>query len=304
MSDIIEVFQDHGVRVWRSGKNVSSGWIGLNCPFCGDDKNHLGIRLKDLRCRCWRCGKHSLVSVFSECLSVTKNEASKLIKDLDKNFDYDEPDEIDDTKRKNDFYIKLPPEAETHFPKEHLDYLRNRDFPPLRTIRQYRLRAVRHIGPYKFRIIIPIILNGRIISFTSRDITGLSGLRYKAANKNIYPNPKHYIYNLDSVSHGAKNVILVEGPTDVWRLGAGSISLFGVQEHGQQIIHLARKKIKTLHILFDNDDAGRRNAVKLANNIRSFVREINILSLTEVADPGLLTREQGEILMRKLGIKK
>jgi hypothetical protein len=297
--NIIEALEENGIRVWRGGKNVSKGWIGIRCPFCGDNSNHLGIHLDSLKCRCWKCGPHSLQSVFSEYLSIPKRDASELIKIIDRDFDQEVDDEADDAKK---FYIKLPPEAEKHFPKEHLEYLRDRGFPPLKTIRQYRLRAVRHIGEYKFRIIIPIILNGKIVSFTSRDITGKSEIRYKAANKEIYPNPKHYIYNFDSVPYKSKNVVLVEGPTDVWRLGAYAISFLGIKVHGKQLIQLARKKIHRLNILFDNDDAGRREAIKISKIISPFVKEVNIVSLKEVADPGLLTKEQGEILMRKLRI--
>lgn len=298
--DLIELFEENGVQVWRRGKNVSYGWIGIQCVFCDDQSNHLGINLRNYDCRCWKCGKHKFSDVLRETLDISKSEAIQLAKEIDPS----EISEGDDDRVQYDssMSIKLPPESVRRFPNQHYRYLKERGFPVLKTIREYRLRAVEHIGPYKFRIIIPIIYQGKIVSFTSRDITNQAQAKYKAAPASLYPNPKHFIYNADSVSEGAQSAVLVEGPTDVWRLGKGSISLMGVKAHGKQLVHLARKQIKTLHVLFDNDATGYRASVHLAKALRSFVREVNIVSLTEAADPGVLTREQGEIVMRRLGV--
>jgi len=303
--DVIEFLEEHDIRVWTSGKNVSRGWIGLQCPFCGDDSNHLGIHRKSLQCRCWKCGKHRLPRVISELIGIRYKEAMRIIKSLD-----DAPDFRDKTENPiaSKYFdtggivkVALPDEARRHFPKIHRDYLRARNYPPLKTIRKYNLRAVNNFGKYKFSILIPIILEGKIVSFTTRDVTGLRNPKYIAASQDEYPNPKHFIYNIDTVQKGG-DAILVEGPTDVWRLGDRSISLLGVQHDENQLVHLYRKKINRLFIFFDNDTVGRREAKKLSKIVSPFAKVVEILSLKldGVEDPGDLSREEAEVLKETL----
>lgn len=300
--DIIELFDEYDVQYWKTGKNISRGWIGLQCPFCDDNSNHLGIRTKDFKCRCWKCGWKKLTTVLKEVLNIDYNQAVLYSKQLDPSgdSDYKETGGIDVIKNK--LTIKLPEEIEKKFPEAHKKYLRDRGFPVAKTIRDFQLKAVNHLGRYKFRIIIPIIYQKRIISFTSRDITGLSEYRYLAAPKNTYPNPKHFVYNIDSVKTGGQ-AILVEGPTDVWRLGEGAISFFGTTYDSKQLVHIVRKKISRLHIFFDNDRPGIKTAAELSRAVRSLVKEVNIIKTDAAADPGSMTREQGEIVMRTLGMR-
>jgi DNA primase len=305
--DIVELLEENNVRIWTRGNNVSKGWIGLNCPFCDDATNHLGIKLSDYRCRCWKCGKKSLKAVLQNVLDIPSQEARDYIKNLDPaNLNKLLKEEVDPTIQKmidGEIAIKLPEEATSHFPYLHRQYLKKRNFDVLPTIRKYQLKAVNVHGPYKFRIIIPIIKNKRIVSFTSRDVTDKSKLRYKAAPKNLYPNPKHYVYNLDSLPHGSTSAILVEGPTDVWRLGAGSISFLGVSHHEKQIAEIIKKRIKKLHILFDNDEAGKRAGGLLSKAIGIYGIKINLVRLMDKEDPGSLSKEDALILMSELGIK-
>jgi len=308
--DLIELLEEHDVRIWTSGKNVNRGWIGLTCPFCDDSSNHLGINLSTLRCRCWKCGGKSLIRVLTNVCNISSKEAREYVRDFDET---EIPPEEDGYESSSQNYIdkivngeitlKLPEESLRHFPKLHTNYLISRNFNPHKIIPKYKLRAVGIHGPYKFRIIIPVIKNGRIITFTSRDVTDASELRYKAAPQKYYPNPKHFVYGLDSVPEGGSAVV-VEGPTDVWRLGDGSVSFFGTMYHEKQIAELIRKNLTTLHILFDNDDPGIRAARMLAKQCFSIAREINIISIKEMSDPGSLSQEDAYLLMRELKLVK
>jgi DNA primase len=297
--DLIEYLEENDIRVWTKGKNVSRNWIGLTCPFCADDSNHLGIKLTDYRCHCWKCGPKNLIQVLRELLDLSYPEAKRIVDDLNpcdtKGFKNEER-EI-----KKRLIEGLPKEAQRKFPQLHLDYLRSRGFAPLKTIRKYSLRAVGPIGEYKFRIIIPVIHENRLITFTSRDVTDQQEPKYKAAPSNVYANPKHYVFGLNMVSPG-DSCILVEGPFDVMKLGKGAISFFGVSVHGKQIVHLKKKKINTLHICFDNDTTGIRSARLISKQLFPLVKRVNIVHLTEANDPGALSREQGKILMNVLNI--
>lgn len=300
--DIVEFLKENDVEVWESGKNVARGWIGLQCPFCEDDSNHLGIRLKDNLCRCWKCGGKNLVEVIREVLNVTWKEAKNIATNISSSKDEYQVrlrPEIEDFKHEYPT-IRLPKEASTSFPRMHLAYLKTRGFG-VKTIKKYKLHAVYTIGPYKFRIIIPIICNKKIVSFTSRDVTGESSLKYLGASQKKYSNPKDFVYNLDSVDVGGE-AILVEGPIDVWKLGDKAISFFGTSATANQTMHLYKKKIKRLYILMDNDFAGKKSATTLARALFPFVKEVNVVRLKNNNDPGELQREEAEILMRRLGL--
>lgn len=304
--DIVELFEENGIRVWTSGKNVSKGWIGLQCPYCIDDTNHLGVRLSDYKVRCWKCGGKRLSSILHTLLNISYREAFKLIKDELEPPDSpmeDEDVEVIDRVYEGKLSVKLPEEATKHFPKLHLDYLRSRNFKPRKLIRQYHLRAVNLHGQYKFRIIIPVFYDGRIITFTSRDVTDAAEERYKAAPKKTYPNIDHYIYGLSRIPQGG-SAILVEGPSDVWRLGAGAISFFGTSQHPKQLAQLVKRRVRTVHILFDNDEPGKRASLRLAKEMASYVKEVNLLTLVDYPDPGKMSQEDADLLMMEIGLKE
>ena len=79
--------------------------------------------------------------------------------------------------------------------------------------------------------------------------------------------------------------------------------MFGVSCTSKQIIALKNKRIRNLFILFDNDLTGERGAEKISSMLLPIVKKIEIISLTEVNDPGELSLEEAEIIKYKLGIK-
>jgi DNA primase len=303
--DLKELLENNNVKIWTSGKNVSKGWIGLQCPFCGDTSNHLGIRLSDYSCRCWKCGKKSLVNVLMEILEIKYQDAKKTIGQLESPSESTTLQSVGKPKRMPGFEkcekpgLPIPEEATDAFPRIHLDYLRGRGFNPFKLISKYQLKAVYTIGPYKFRVIIPIIYQNRPVTFVARDVTGESKLKYINASEKNFLNPKDYIYNIDTIPIGG-DAVCVEGPMDVWKLGDGAISFLGINHSEKQLFYLLEKKIRNLHIFFDNDTAGKNAATKLAKVAAPFVRSINVVQITHLKDPGELTLEQGEIFMNTI----
>lgn len=305
--NIIDFLEEFGIEFWTSGsKNVSPGWIGLQCPFpeCDDDTNHLGIRLKDKKCNCWKCGPHSLRSVIKELTDLPNDEIKSIIKflgaadeDIPPYYHQQTPSsEVNKIRRK----MSLPQESSIHFPQLHLDYLRSRGFPPLKTIRKYKLRATRNLGKYKFRIIIPVYMDRKLVNFTSRDVTGEQEEKYRhAPNKDVILHRDHCVYNIDSINQNG-DAILCEGPLDVMKMGDGAVSFFGVQENVQQIIALKNKKIRNLYIMFDNDKAGNKNANRIAKMFAPLFKKVEVIKLNGVEDPGQLTLEEAATIKHKL----
>ena len=87
------------------------------------------------------------------------------------------------------------------------------------------------------------------------DITGRQTLRYKACPiEQEVIHHKHVTYGIDLVPR--KTCVIVEGITDVWRLGPGAVALFGTEWTPEQLLFLA-KRMKTAHVLFDADSTDK-----------------------------------------------
>jgi len=309
--DIITFFEDQGIEYWTEGKNVRRGWVNIQCPFCDDSSNHLGISLYNLEVKCWRCGEHTLQKLIAEIAEYSRSEAhieakllQKSLRDSDGRRTGVSPIKKKEASSAMTKAVRLPPESSNHFPKIHIEYLEGRGFiRPRGFIKKYKLLSCYTTGRYKFRIIIPIFLNRQIVSFTSKDVTDQQEPPYlNASLQESLISPKWIIYNYDTIIQGA-DAILVEGPIDVWKLGDGAISILGVEHHEQQILYLMKKEINTLFILFDNDPPGRKAARSLGRIMAPVVRDVELIFLKDINDPGALTLSEAELLKRKLGFK-
>lgn len=303
--DIFEFFDEHDVEYFTEGTNVSPGWVNIRCLFCDDESNHLGVRLNDLQVNCWRCGKHYLTHLISEVAQCNMHEAKITQKILLAERTVRPPILEKEASSAKGKAVLLPTESTSHFPKMHIEYLEGRGFNPRQIIRRYKLRACYTVGRYKFRIIIPIYLHNRLVSFTSRDITDDQDPPYKNASAHeVILSPKRAVYNYDSIQQGG-NAILVEGPIDVWKLGAEAISILGVEHTEDQILYIMKKKIDTLFILFDNDGPGRKAARKLGLTMASIIKNVELIFLKDksINDPGALSLSEAQLLKHKLGFK-
>lgn len=311
--DIFEFLEEHDVEYWTSGKNVSHGWVNIQCPFsgCSDASNHCGISMKTLRVSCWICGSHKILDLIAEVAHCSLKEASQIKRSLTQNLSQRVGNLLLSGSKSNASSSTtllnktcLPLEATLDFPKKHLRYLQLRGFtPPSKYIKKYKLLATHPVGRYKFRIIIPIYMNRQLVSFTSRDITGKQIPPYlSASDKEGKMNIKSTIYNYDFL-HPGTDAILVEGPLDAWKLGNGAVSSFGVKYTDRQIILLKKKEIRTLFIMFDNDPAGRGGARNFAKVMAPLVKRIEIITFDTINDPGDLSIDETSILKYQIGFK-
>lgn len=298
-----DFFEEYGVQYWTSGKNVSRGCINITCMFCDDTSNHLGIRKSNLKAKCWRCGSHYFGNVVKYIVGCSLKEAKEIIKSLEVTGPVG-GESSEDKNTKSPFNVlrraQLPPEATKEFPSIHLRYLKSRGFKPRKIIRKYNLHACYTHGDFKFRIIIPIYQNRRLVAYTSRDVTDSQDLRYKAADRlDCVIDPREAIYNFDSIKPH-KDAFCVEGPTDVWKMGDGAFCFMGVSITAQRILELAEKKINNLYIFYDNDKTGRRESKRVANILAPVARRTHILKLNKYKDPGKLKNTQVEEIRRAI----
>jgi DNA primase len=296
MFDAERFYKDYHIPYWTGGKNVTPGWINVSCPYHADT-NHLGYS-PDGSYNCWKCGPHTVTSVIAHLLAISSGEAKKVVREYDVLvISRRRLNEVKSAKYvgKN---IKTAGLPGTSLGKYHTRYLKKRGFNPDDIIAKYHVTGT---GPaarwlerdFKLRIIIPIIEDGQIISFQARDITDKQELRYKGCPIELsVRHYKHTLYNIDNCP--GSSIRLVEGITDVWRMGDGYAATFGTSMTDYQISLLAR--YQRILFLFDPEKEAQERARKGAEKLAAIGKEVELIELEKDCDPGDLSEEEAKQL--------
>ena len=249
--DTIAYLESLGIEYRESGKNISKNYIGVCCPFCDDNSFHLGIHKQSKTISCWKCGVRSnVLKLIQEVSLVSYNQAIAIFyKFQDSSLAYLNPKE----EVRPQSSVDLPKGSSKNFTGVFTNYLFKRNFQPDTIIKTYDLYAGAIGTDFAYRIIIPIYQQYELVAYLGRDATEKNTLKYLNCPVELSKIPiKECLYNLDAVRDKA---IIVEGVTDVWRLGAGAIATFGVQYTRQQLSLLIG--LKKVFVLYDQDAAAQ-----------------------------------------------
>lgn len=293
--DIVGYLKTKGIPFYTEGKNVSPGWIGIKCLWCGDKSNHLGINLKSKIIKCWKCKhKGSVLNLVQKLELCSWSEAEKIAENY---FEYYIPEAPSSFKPKIKPEDVIPKEVLKDPLEIHTNYLKSRNFNPSEIIREYKILFTHHRGRLKFRIVIPIIMDHLVVGYTARDVTEKAELRYISSGKDEYlVDPDSVFYNIDTVSDAA---IVVEGCTDVWRMGPGACATLGTEFNNHHIFALLQKGVKRVFWLYDSESEAQALAEKGANMLSVVVPHVEKICLEE-GDPGSLSPEEAMYLKRQL----
>jgi ribosomal protein L37E len=286
--DVMSVLDHFGHDYKNSGKNVAAKDINICCPFCGEQKYHLGIRRDGSLLYCWSCGfvnekhKPSFIKLFMELEQVPYKKAFDLLQPF-----YVETQFETKTKNQKPKFLKLPEECQSFDePSDKaacqvaLNYLKKRGFDETH-IDTYNLKFCSH-GYYAKRIIIPMYLKGELVNFTARSYVGDNPRYLACRNDWSLVDKSEYVYGVDDFE--GDECYLVEGPTDKWRLGFQSLALMTNKiSHVQKNIIISLG-IKELILLFDYNSYGK--AFIVAEDLSPFINRIKIVELgkKDVAD--------------------
>ena len=225
----------YGIASSTQGENVSSGWIGIDCPFCGDSGQHASFHLTAGGFHCWKCiKKHKTRSAIKALTGVSWREVTGIMEEYFSGFGDSSGRLIEEEIVKQPFVY--PGNYPIH--NEMKKYLKVRGFDPEYVIGKYQLGWGGVDGYNKLRMIIPVLFNKRIVSYQGRDITNQQKIRYQDCTKasaKIYH--KNILYNLDNCNENW--CIAVEGVTDVWSLGDNVCATFGTGYTDAQVIMLS-----------------------------------------------------------------
>lgn len=275
--DIREVLDEIGVYYTESGKNVSDGWIGTACPFCGDESNHMGINVRSKTVSCFKCGTTgTVIKYLSEELG-SFNKAIEILGDA-------VPRELisfDEEERSRAIKVELPKNASSKITQYHAGYLESRGYDYQELMDKYNLHFCGPVGKWRNCIIVPVVKQYRMITFTSVNISDEANIRYLhlEEEKSIIPI-KDYLFGIEYTD--GNSCIVVEGLFDKLRIGDDAVCTFGTKVTGPQKKMLS--KFNIVKILFDGDDAGRVNGDRLANELAPFC-DVRLFELPDGTDP-------------------
>lgn len=322
--NIIKLYQDYHIPYETQGhKHCRPGWVNTACPWCtGNPGLHLGYCI-DPKSQfhgsyvCWRCGGKGVVRTVAKLLGSTDPQASLIIQKyggLKGGGGYSENPKPQHHKKPGTIVrdIALPPGCQplTSNPGA-CRYLMERRFDPTRLQEEWELMFSPQLAilqtdkwfvDYSWRIIIPIHYQGKIVSFQGRDYTGKREPKYLTAPKSLESvHHKDILYGLDKAPQEQDWIVLVEGVTDVWRLGAGmAVACFGIKYRLPQVLLLA-KRFKTVTLLFDPEPQATLQARKIARELKSRGVVTKQLHCPAGKDPADLTEDEAKELRKEIG---
>jgi hypothetical protein len=198
---------------------------------------------------------------------------------------------------------KRPPGVDS-MATNHRHYLEGRGFDPDQIEREW---GVMGTGPmsyldwidYRFRLFIPVRWNDEEVSFQTRDVTGKSDRKYIACpTEREIKHHKYVLYGRQEC--WGETGIVVEGVTDVWRLGPRACATFGIQYTAEQVAVIARA-FRRVAIVFDSERQAQAQARKLAAQLRLWLETPPIVvDLGAGVDPGSMKQDDADHLVREL----
>jgi DNA primase len=239
-------FRAFNIKYNTRSKNASRGWYSLRCPFHDDHADHMGFNPSSGAFSCWRCGKKGPIDFIRASLGISRSESSvlysKYLVNGTRTGSFTSRNQASATN------IELPGKE---FTPTELHYMERRAITKEHQ-ELFDIRSGGYTDPWAYRIVLPIKVNGTIVSATGRAINKDMDPKYWTLpmDKEVIHH-KHTFFNIDSVDDTA---VVVEGPIDALKGGEGFIASFGVNLTDEQMCLLL--KFPNVIFLQDSDEAG------------------------------------------------
>lgn len=264
------------------------GWVQLrNCPFCSSQNYHLGWNLQSNYAHCWRCGGHHPLKVL-EALGFARNRAQALFPRINT--------PTGPEKRGKSRTTLQEPKGKGSLCDAHRQYLLGRGFSVKAIsslVNLWQVEGIKQAPRLGWRLYIPVVYQGRKVSWTTRAIGKRVHQRYISASaEQEVINHKHLVYGFDFCSH---SIVVCEGPIDVWKVGPGAGALFGTAFTTAQVKLLV--SIPRRFICFDSSREAQRKANELACQLSCFPGVTENL-LIDAKDPGEASAREIKLIRR------
>lgn len=289
MKDVESLVRDLGIPAAPEGHHHKTpNRVQIDCPFCSphSGKFRLGIHSFTLAVNCWVCGSHRLWETLAQASGAAVRDVGAACVGLVRHEGVAEAPAAGK--------LALPGRVGPLLPV-HRKYLRKRGYDPDAVAAEWGVGGIGMAVKLAWRLFIPVHLEGRIVSWTTRSLSK-TGTRYSSAppDKEEVPH-KTLLYGGDKCGHA---VIVCEGPLDAWKVGPGGIATFGVAYTPAQVIALSRFPVR--YVCFDNEPDGRHAAAKLVEELLIFPGETYNVTLETGKDPSRASAAELEQLRRMI----
>lgn len=273
--------------------HVTRGWINIDCPECTPNAQQFryGINIRGLYGNCWACGSIRLAEALSRASNASFSVCQRLLSETET--DYVQTQATWQKRNK----LVLPKDVKP-LRTSHRKYLKERGFNPDELERLWEIKGTGQLGgKYKWRIFIPIKEpeRGEIVSWTTRAIFETKYRYLSASPDQERMFHRHLLYGEEYARHA---IIIVEGPTDVWKIGPGAVATLGTSYSQEQIERMA-KYIRRV-VCFDAEEAAQKRARKLCDALEVFDGETINVTLETGKDAGEATNKEIRKLRRLL----
>jgi hypothetical protein len=267
-----EILKELGVDLApEDHHHCTPNYLQTDCPKCspGSKKYRLGIHRSGWRASCWVCGRLPLVEMLALLAPQSSlNDLQSMLKGIVGV--YPSPDQNNRFEgqviAKNRPLNTVKPIGCGQLLPIHKRFLERRHFDPPLLIRDWEIEGIGLSDKYSWRLFIPVLLDKKLVSWTTRSCNHDHAIRYRSAESHQESIPhKSLLYGEDRCG---TTCIVVEGPLDVWTLGKGSTCTFGIAYTADQILRIARFPIRI--ICYDNEPQAQKQAVKLCNELSIF----------------------------------
>lgn len=280
----------------------NGNWINLACPFCYKGDGKFGLGWSGTVFSCFACGKLRTWETVAALLNVSLADARGLCLEYSRGSYRGQKGGLSGPQGNvSPLSAVSMPYGTTRMGLAHQDYLSKRGFNPSKLEAEWGLLGTGPLGEFKFRIVIPVQMGGTSVCYQARDITGKAKAKYLSCHDADAVTPlKNCLYGLDKCQ-GRDWIAIAEGPTKVWRLGAGAVATFGAAVSDNQLRIL--KQFKHRSIIFDHDEAGVHGADDLAARLAVFGGSTDVLWLGGVTDVADISDADAQLLMTRCGKK-
>lgn len=280
-----------------SHHHVGPSFYGVDCPNCSPRSSKFKAGLPasgPFTVVCWSCGKLPLARTLAAASGRPVASIISLLRDAGwgkGNLPY-----ADEKPRETGSYSPpegLKPLASLPLHKKYLEG-RGFDLDYLDKVWGVSEGLTLH-QRLAWRVFIPIAdPSGRAVSWTTRAVSDAAERRYLTAEPEQEALPsKSLLYGEPHLRHVA---VVVEGPTDAWRVGPGAVATLGTSFTQAQLLRLSKYPLRV--VAYDREEAAQAAAEKLCEALAPFAGRTVRVELS-AGDPGSATEKEISRLRRK-----
>lgn len=313
----------------------------VNCPVCGDTRGRLHVnwlcgntvikpgtkktmlRFGDRLYKCWNeeCQKNApeklrrfMELVLKGSSEISPEQVEEVMKSAGERLGRPGRERL----LSEIEHINLPvpniPLTSPKCPQEAIMYLQDRKFDPAELSNVYDVvycpegaewdSGVKDDKPYVFyvpRLVIPVIQFSHRVYWQGRRLDGEKKMKYR--NPRV-SGKSTFLYNFDQALR-SEDPVLVEGPTDVWRIGSNAMARLGKSLSREQagFLRTGWHWCGSLVIVVDGDDPKAlqcaQNDCEMLTEMEAFPRGVAVLTLDEGKDPADYTSAEIQTRIRE-----